>query len=325
MRAFHINEKGEKVEITNDITSLTISGEYRDASRSCSFGIVHGHGDKRTQQLQINTGDQIRVIDGGTLLFHGVVWTKNKATETNEIDFTCQDFGIYLKKNKATYNFTNMSATAITTKVCADFGIPIGSLAPSSGTLSRTFMGVSLYDIIMTAYTMTSDNKYYVFFEGPQLYVHEKGKYEVPKLESGKNLLTSKVSESLASMVNRVRVYNKEDALIEEIAKAEDAKRYGFMTEIIRSSKDGDDYKKKVQKTLHGIDRKITVTNLGDSRYRTGKKVQVVEPYTGLTGIFYINADEHNWKNGIYTNRLTLNFENIMDEKEGGTDADKGR
>lgn len=325
MRAFHIKPNGEKKEITNHITNLTISGEYRDCSRSCDFGIVHGHGDKRTQQVQIQTGDHIRVIDGGDLLFHGVVWTKNKVTETKEIDFTCQDFGIYLKKNKASYNFTNMTAMAITKQVCADFGISVGSIAPASGTVTRTFMGVSLYDIIMTVYTLADDKKYYIFFEGSQLYVHEKGKYEVPKLESGKNLLTATVSESLANMVNRVRIYNKDDKFVEQIVKDADAKKYGYMTEVLRISKDGEDYKKKANEMLQGIEQKISVTNFGNPSYRTGKKVQVVEPYTGLTGVFYIDADEHNWKNGIYTNKLTLNFENIMDEKEGGTDGDKRR
>lgn len=324
-RAFHIKQNGEKKEITNYITNLTISGEYRDCSRSCNFGIVHGHGDKRTQQVQIQTGDHIRVIDGGNLLFHGVVWTKNKATETNDIDFTCQDFGIYLKKNKASYNFKNTTAMAITKQVCADFGIAVGSIAPAGGTVTRTFMGVPLYDIIMTAYTLSDDKKYYIFFEGQQLYVHEKGKYEVPKLESGKNLLTSTVSESLASMVNRVRIYNKEDTYIEQISNETDAQKYGYMTEILRISKDGEDYKKKANEMLQGIEQKISVTNFGNPAYRTGKKVQVVEPYTGLTGIFYIDADEHNWKNGIYTNKLTLNFKNIMDERESGTDGNERR
>lgn len=44
----------------------------------------------------------------------------------------------------------------------------------------------------------------------------------------------------------------------------------------------------------------------------------VKEPYTGLSGVFFIDGDSHTWKNGIYTNKLTLNFQNLMDEKESG-------
>lgn len=254
-------------------------------------------------------------------MFYGPVWTKQKATEENMIDFTCQDYGIYLKKNKANYVFTNMTAEAITKKVCGDFGIEIGSLAVTGVPINRIFHGASLYDIIMTAYSLANEKKYYLIFEGNLLYVLEKGKKECTALESGVNLLTSTVSESLEGMVNRVRVYNKEDSLIREFTEDTDVKLYGFMTEIIRISDGKEDYQKKVKKTLQSVDRKITVTNFGGSEYITGKKVCVQEPQTGLTGIFYIDGDEHNWKNGIYTNKLVLNFENMMDEKEGGSES----
>ena len=74
------------------------------------------------------------------------------------------------------------------------------------------------------------------------IYVLEKGKKECTPLENGVNLLTSSVSESLESMVNRVRVYNKEDKLIKEFKEDKDIKLYGFMTEILRISKDDEDY-----------------------------------------------------------------------------------
>ena len=320
MRVFHITKEG-KTEITEIITSLTISGEYRSCARSCQFGIVHAAADQRTWLVTINLGDIIKVIDKDKVLFYGPVWTKSKATESTELDFTCMDYGIYLKKNKASYNFTKMTAEAITRKVCGDFGIEIGSLAITGKPISRIFMGISLYDIIMTAYSLANDKKYYCIFEGNLLYVLEKGKKECTALESGVNLLTSSVSESLESMVNRVRVYNKEDKLIKEFSEEADAKLYGFMTEIIRISEKSEDYTQKAKKTLTGVERKITVSNWGNAEYITGKKVNVQEPYTGLTGIFYIDGDEHNWKNGIYTNKLTLNFENMMDEKESGSES----
>lgn len=321
MRAFHITATGEKKEITELLTSLTISGEYRSCSRRCSFGIVHGAADPRMQFITINLGDIIKVIDGEKILFYGIVWTKSKETEANVIDFTCQDYGIYLKKNQANYVFQSMTAEDITRKVCADFGLEIGSLAVTGVPISRIFRGVSLYDIIMTAYSLANEKPYYLIFEGNLLYVLEKGKKECTALESGANLLSSTVNESLEGMVNRVRVYNKEDALLQETIEEADTKLYGFLTQIIRVSDGKEDYRKKVKKTLKSVDRKITVTNFGNAEYITGKKVCVQEPQTGLTGIFYIDGDEHNWKNGIYTNKLVLNFENMMDEKESGSES----
>ena len=318
MRAFHISKDGTKTEITEIITSLSISGEYRSCVRSCSFGIVHGYGDERTWLIRIDVGDILKVIDKDKVMFQGPVWTKQKQTDGNSIDFTAKDYGIYLKKNKASYNFKGMTAEAITKKICGDFGLEIGSLAITGAPISRIFQNNDLYDIIMTAYSIGGgDKQYYAKFEGELFYVLEKGKVECDPLENGVNLLTSNVSESLEGMVNRVRIYNKEDALMKEISNTEDSGLYGFMTEVIRMSNDKD-YEKKAKEKLQGVERKITVQNFGNSQYMTGRKVTVKEPYTGLSGIFYIDGDTHTWKNGIYTNKLVLNFKNIMDKKESG-------
>lgn len=321
MRAFHIAKDGTKTEITEIVSTLSITGEYRSCARSCDFSIIHGYSDERTWLITIEVGDILKVIDKDKVMFQGPVWTKSKQTDGTTLDFTAKDYGIYLKKNKASYTFQGMTAEAITKKVCGDFGLQTGSLAITGKPINRIFRNNTLYDIIMTAYSIGGGDKlYFAKFEGELFYVLEKGKTEVDPLESGVNLLTANVSESLESMVNRVRVYNKEDSLIKEYTNAEDTELYGFLTEVIRISNDTDDYEEKAKKTLEGVERKITVTNLGDSQYMTGRKVIVKEPYTGLSGIFYIDGDTHTWKNGIYSNKLTLNFQNLMDEKESGSD-----
>ena len=84
---------------------------------------------------------------------------------------------------------------------------------------------------------------------------------------------------------------------------------------------DGEDTASKAQKLLdeNGVEQKITVNNLGNAANLTGGTVVVREPYTGLYGLFYIDGDTHTWKNGLYLNKLVLNFKNIMDEQEAGS------
>ncbi|WMI81603.1 XkdQ/YqbQ family protein [Anaerotignum sp. MB30-C6] len=315
-------KKNTTTDITGLITSVTNSGEYRSCCRSLSFGIIHSDTDKRTWLVEINVGDNIKVEDEGKDIFHGVVFKKTKATGGKEIDFTCHDYGIYLKKNKGSYIFKNMKPEDIAKKVCGDFGVKVGSVAVTGVPVSRNFIGVDLYSIIMTSYTLANDEKYFCEFIGNRLYVKKKGEVECKPLTRGGNLLTSSVTESLEGMVNRVRVYNKDDKLIQEIGNEEDY-IFGFMTEYIRVNDSKEDYRLKAKKMLQGVERKITVTNFGDHGYHTGKKVIVAEPYTRLKGVFYIDADQHNWKNGIYTNKLTLNFQKIMDEKESGSDGQR--
>jgi len=315
-------KKSSTMDITGAITSITNSGEYRSCCRSLSFGIIHSDADKRTWLVEINVGDNIKLEDEGKEIFYGVVFQKTKATGSTEINFVCHDYGIYLKKNKGSYIFKKMKPEDITKKVCGDFGVKLGQAAGTGVPVSRNFLGVDLYSIIMTSYTLANDEKYYCEFLGNALYVKKKGAVECPPLSRGGNLLTTSVTESLESMVNRVRVYNKNDKLIQEIGNTEDY-IYGFMTEYIRINDTKEDYRLKAKKILQGVDRKISVTNFGSYEYRTGKKVTVTESYTGMTGVFFIDEDQHNWKNGIYTNKLVLNFQNIMDEKESGSSGKK--
>ena len=43
-----------------------------------------------------------------------------------------------------------------------------------------------------------------------------------------------------------------------------------------------------------------------------------------MYGKFYIASDVHTWKNGLYTNKLTLAWEATMDAKAAGEAISKG-
>ena len=70
----------------------------------------------------------------------------------------------------------------------------------------------------------------------------------------------------------------------------------------------------KLQKT-------VTVNVLGDMSLLTGEPVVVREGKTGLTGIFWIDADVHTWKNKNYYTKLTLNCRNVMATADAGSEV----
>ena len=67
----------------------------------------------------------------------------------------------------------------------------------------------------------------------------------------------------------------------------------------------------KLQKT-------VTVNVLGDMSLLTGETVVVREGKTGLTGIFWIDADVHTWKRDNYYCKLTLNCRNVVSGSTAG-------
>ena len=317
MEVILINKNG-KVDISGIISSATISGEYRSCSRSLNFGFIKSSIDKNTHTVGINLGNNIQIIEDGKLLFHGIIWDKGKSSDENEINFLARDFGIYLNKNKGSYKFKNITPEAITKKVCGDFGIQIGEIASTGVKISRKYLGVSLYDIIMSSYTIANDKKYMCIFEDNKLNVIEKAVIKAKDLDIS-NLLSSNVSESLNDMINRVNIYNSKDEFIKKVENTEDITSYGLMAEYLKVTDSKENYQLKSKKMLEGVSRKIVVSNFGDTSYITGKALSYEDPYQGIKGLFYIDSDEHNWKNGIYTNKMTLNFKNLMDEKEGGS------
>lgn len=304
----HLIKNNNTTNITEFAISVSISGEYRSACRTLDISF------KNNSSLKVECGDLIEILEESESIFYGIVWDRNRNNPSLQSDFHCKNFGIYLLKNSYNYKF-NGTPEALTQKISKQFNILIGYIAKTGVNIKKTFIGKSLYEIIMTAYTVANTGKYMIRFNRSSLEVIKKGEEFADKnIIAGDNLISSSVSESLDNMVNTIYVTNKDDKLIDTIRNSNDVKKYGTLSNILKV--DNNSYKEEASKMLKGIETKIKVTNFGDTSCVTGNAVIVEDIETNLKGKFYIDADTHTWKNGIYTNSLTLNFKNIMDEKE---------
>lgn len=310
-------------DISQLVTQITWSGDIQQCARILNFSLISSPVDKLIPVIKCGLGNAVTLMLDNRTLFEGFVFERQKSTTSSTIDITCFDRGIYLKRNKKSYKFVNLTPEAIVKRVCLDFGIETGEIAATGIKLSRNFLGSTLYDIIQTAYTLASTEtkkKYYVTFKGSKLYVLEKKVTdETLVIEGGSNLIDATISESISNMVNQVAIYDKNDKLITTVKNEEYIKLYGLMQDYIKQT-NGINAKSKAQELLddNGEQQKITINNLGNVANVAGGTVVVREPYTGLYGLFYIDSDVHTWKNGIYLNKLVINFKNIMDEKEVG-------
>lgn len=314
------------VDITGLVDEITWEGDYKQCARSLEFGLISSPVDKQAPVVKCDLGNAVTLLNDGVLLFSGYVFSRDRATDGNVIDVHCKDRGFYMAKNKASYKFKNAYPQAITSQVCKDFGIRVGSVATASTKITRNFLGCTLYDIVMTAYSLAAEQtgkRYIARFEADALCVREKiANEETVIIEGGSNLMDATVSESVENMVNSVAIYNKDDKLVTTIKDDNAIRLYGLMRSYVKQAeKDKGDALKKAQKMIEDgkLEQKITVNTLGDISCTTGNTVILKEPYTGLYGLFWIDADTHTWKNRQYYNKLTLNFRNMMDEKEVGT------
>ena len=306
------------------IPTVTWSGDYKQCGRTLEFGLLSSPIDKTIPITNCPNGSAVLFRDDGKTLFDGYIFTRQKGTGDSVIDLTAFDRGIYIKRNEAVYKFKNTTPEAITKRICEDFGIEVGEIAVTDVKVSRNFIGVSLYKIIQTAYTLaaeTTKEAYQIRFIGKKLSVIKKGvNADTVTIAGGSNLMSVSTTESIEEMINQVVIYDSNDKLVGTQSDASLIKLYGLLQSYLKQSKD-EDSTAKAKKMLedNGVSQKITVENLGDIRCLTGNSVVVQEPYTGVYGLFYIDGDTHTWKNGQYFNKLTLNFKRIMDEQEAGS------
>jgi len=313
---------------TFDITTLTgkisWSGDYQQCVRTLEFTMLSSATDSRVPVVACQMGNAVVFYVDGELRFSGFVVRRQKGTGDSVITVTCYDRGIYLKKNKASYTFDGQTPEAITKKLCADFGIPVGALAITGVPVTRNFFGSGLYDIIQTAYTLaaeTTGEKYYQVFRGESLCVAQKTVgTDTLVIEGGANLMDASTTESIENLINQVVIYDTDNNYVTAVQDSAAIESFGLLQSYLKQSSD-DDKLKQAQKLIddNGVSQKITIQNLGNIRCVTGGMVIVREPYTGVYGLFYIDSDIHTWKNGQYYNKLTVNFKNIMDEKEAGS------
>lgn len=308
-------------DISQLADTVTWSGEYRSCARSLDFGLLSSPDDSRVPEVDCSVGSSVVAELDGEVFFNGFIFDRTKSTNAVTIDVSCLDRGIYLNRNKTDRKLT-ATPEAATAALCQEFGIKTGTLANTGVTVSRKFFGSSLYEIIATLYTLagkTTGRAYHIGFDGDKLTVRAKGGgRRVLLIKGGSNLMTATTTESGRNIVNQVSVQDKDGNRLYVVNDTKSMAAYGTMQEIIRQT-DADrmgEAKKLIANS--NVEQKITVENLGDLRCVTGGAVMLDEPYTGLYGLFFIEADTHTWKNGLYFNKLTLNLKAVMDEKEAG-------
>ena len=250
MKIIHIGK--ETKDITQLISSIIWSGDYKQAARTLELSVVVSPHDYYLPKHYISLGDSIKLLDdNGKEIFQGYVFFKEKSITGTEMQVTVYDGLIYFLKSKGTYNFKNITAEEITKRICNDFNIKIGNLAETGVGITRIFDGEGIYQIIMTAYTKASKitgKKYMPKMIEGKLNIIEKGTTVADyTLGSNTNIIDATYSESIENMINKVKIYDADGNYIGEVKNDEWIKKFGILQDIHKQDK-GKETKKKSTK-----------------------------------------------------------------------------
>lgn len=315
-------------DVTELVSAVEWSGSYDEVARTLDVSLAVPELDGNLPEAACALGDSVEFYVGDSLRFDGFIFTRRRDTAEDLMELRCYDRGIYLKRNEAAYLFRGVTPEEITRRICADFGIETGTLAETGIPIKRNFPGVPLYGIIQSAYTLAAEQtgeKYLARFRGAALEVIARNQgAETAVLAPGSTLISAAVQESIEDMVNQVAVYDGRGNQVGTYPDAERIGRYGVMQSYLEQAKDRDTAKLAKRMLEDGdAEQRITVENLGGADLIAGECVIVQEPVTGLSGLFWIDADTHTWRDGVYRNRLELNFRKIMDEQQAGWEPEK--
>lgn len=308
-------------DITEYVVSTSWGGSKGEVARKLEIAVVNAPHDPNIKPITINLADRLYLFDeDGTELFRGFVFDRERNSNTGTVTYVAYDMLIYTLKSTATYNFKDKTAETIAKVVCDDIEVPVGSLASTGISQKLIVSSLSIYEIIMRAYTQAHQQNgklYMVTSSKDLLNVIEMGNVVCDiELSEDTNITSSSYKESINSMINKVRIYDSDGNQLGEVEDSSLIKKYGIF-QTTYTKEDGKDANTTAKSMFSPVASTVSIECVGYTKAVTGSGVIVRDDTTGLSGLFWIEADTHRWENGIHIMALTLTFKNLMDKKEG--------
>lgn len=309
-------ETGKTLDITQLAASIDWSGDADQAARKVQIEVIAPSSDSHIPRVSPNPGKMLKLYDDSRKeLFSGYIFAQELSRSGSTISVTAYDALIYLLKSNAAYNFKKTTAEAIALKVAADFGVPAGGLAKTGIIQDLVVFNDSPYKIIQNAYAAAgkqNGKEYVIRMESSKLTVKEKGGDTVQYiLSSDANITEATYAESIENMVNRIKIYNNRSEYVGQVENGEWKKNYGLIQGIYTKEDDKDPYT-VARNNLKGLEQTGKISALGNTECVTGAAVKIKEPFTGLTGLFYISRDRHTWQDSVYSMELFLDFKKVI-------------
>lgn len=311
------------LDVTKRVSVATHSGSKVRCARELALTIAAPGGGGGLEPLNLPLFAPVEGYDDqDRRFFLGQVVQRQKDSDSNVMELEAMDRGYQLSNNEGWYAFRDVTPEGAVAVLAADFGFPLGEVAATGVKVSRKFPGVALHKIVDTLYTLasrTTGERYQIRFDGEALTVKSKQTTPAASIAPKVDLQRAAITEDATACRNSVAIYSETGALIRTLDRAEDQKLAGLLQAAV-TQKDGEDAYTEAEKILEEgeVQQTVTVECLGDLRLVTGAAVMVQETTSGVSGLFWVDADVHTWKNGQYFCRLTLNFKNLMNETQAG-------
>lgn len=317
-----------EMDITDFVTKFTWSGDNEQAARKLEFEIIYNtiNKDEVFSILDLKIGGFIYLFyaedENSTPveIFEGRIFYRKRNSSCFTFSFTCYDDMVYLAKSKIQMLFDGITVTDAIKQICNEIGISIADNMPQINTVvSFIADGKSCTEVFKTLFGYTkadttnnpNGEDYTVICLNGDVTVIKKGEliedYVATDLT---DIDSSEHSESIESMVNRIKSVDDNGNICQVFTIEDDVTHYGMIQDIYKMQppKEGEtvDNVKMAKAKLKRLQDESSLKAVGNIQCITGYTVMVQEEQ--LQGKFFIKSDTHNFANNIHTMDLTLEY-----------------
>ena len=315
-------------DITNFVTKWTWSGDSEQAARKLEFEIVYNtvNKDSAFTALNLKMGGFVYLSYAETdesepiEIFEGRIFYRKRNSNTFTFSFTCYDDMVYLAKSKVQMLFDGITVTDAIKQVCAEIGISTATDIPQINTVvSFIADGKSCTEVFRMLFEYTkadtannpNGEDYTVVCLNGDVTVIKKGELIENYIATDlTDIDSSEHSESIESMVNRIKSVDDNGNICQVFTNNDDVTRYGMIQDIYKMQppKEGEtvDNVKMAKARLKRLQDESSIKAIGNIQCITGYAIEVQEEQ--LKGKFFIKSDTHNFSGNLHTMDLTLEY-----------------
>ncbi|MCT4593587.1 MAG: hypothetical protein N4A57_04855 [Anaeromicrobium sp.] len=308
-----------QTDITPLIGDFSWSSNIDQISRKMDFQVAFND-DRYFPQNPIDIGSQI-ILSSNDEIFRGIVVSEERKGR-GSISYTAFDYGFYLNKSNATYQFNNISGKAAIETILKDFNIQIGSIENITTVVNKIYRNKVVAEIIKDILDMAKKEtsvKYFMEFHEGKIFIKKEENFIIKgQFQLASNIGPNDISSSIGNPVRKRTIEDmknavlivENDKIIYTLTNNELMNKYGKLQTIEEVSKkdkvQAKNIAQKVLKDLGKIFEENSLEILGDDRVRAGRLIEIDEPVTGMKGTYKMKNVTHTVKNNIHKMNIGL-------------------
>lgn len=255
-------------------------------------------------------GSMFQIItEMGETVLKGLI-TDFEQSEANIFHYSGYDCGFYINQNEIIEQFKKIKISDALTKLCQNYGIPVGTIPEISATVTEIFKDKKLSDVFsqLIEYAKAKGaikDVYFTCAKGQfDLLPYETitdltGDMGIFSIASQKTINSTNIKVSMQDLRNRVIIADNSDKNRKRVTveNTESIGKYGLLQEVetIDTSKTNNLEKIASDKlsTLNKLSKSISLSMFGDYRMHKGVIMPIDCELYGIKGDFLITSSHH--------------------------------